>query len=208
MPEFNDLYSDSFVLEMPSAPPGMPQRMEGIEVYEYRSWMARTVRQWDYTPELLVGTHDPNVFFAIGNIHAQVYWGHQDGVFDSRYIAKLCFESGKLRYLKQMLDPLAYLRAAAGKCPFSTWICTTPELKPIWPSSPRRAPLKCWTMPPRPGRKRAEDNLAMHMSGDFQVSSQWATWAPGAKEQRVVFAPEMRNDYPEALLPGWRPGAS
>ncbi len=60
--QYDDLFSESIIVDIPSAPPGMPQHMDALDFRQYREWLARTVTNATSVVQEAYGTPDPNVF--------------------------------------------------------------------------------------------------------------------------------------------------
>ena len=44
---YDDLFSPDIVVDIPSAPPGMPQHLDAFDFAQYRGWLRRTVTNAD-----------------------------------------------------------------------------------------------------------------------------------------------------------------
>ena len=56
-PEYQDLFAKDFVLDLPSAPPGMPQHMDAFDARQYREWLLRTVSGYTSEVQAVSYTH-------------------------------------------------------------------------------------------------------------------------------------------------------
>ena len=68
-PEYQDLFAKDFVLDLPSAPPGMPQHMDAFDARQYREWLLRTVSGYTSEVQEVYGTPDPEMFWAVHQPH-------------------------------------------------------------------------------------------------------------------------------------------
>jgi len=109
---FPQYYTESFTMDFPSAPPGMPCHFSVWESERCFEWLNRTVKNWNVELEELYSTPNPDQFWAIGICRGNVFWGGQDGRFQSKFFARIELKDGKVNYLKGWMDTLAFLRAA------------------------------------------------------------------------------------------------
>jgi len=116
-PYYHELFASDATIDFPYAPPGMPQFFDQIETKLCFSWLVRTVKSYKASLAEIYGSEDPSVFWIIGDIKAEVYWGKHDGLFQSRYFSRLHIHDEKIRYLKVWLDPLEFCRAAGKEIP-------------------------------------------------------------------------------------------
>jgi hypothetical protein len=116
-PNFDDMFAEDVVMDIPSAPPGMPQRMDAFDVRQYREWLARTVSAYTSEPRELYGTPDPGVFWAIRDVSAEVKWCKRPGRFESRVFCRVELARGKIRYVAINWNPLAFLYAIHADVP-------------------------------------------------------------------------------------------
>lgn len=109
---FPEYFTESFTMDFPCAPPGMPNHFSVWESERCFEWLNRTVKSWETHLEEFYSTPDPNQFWAIGTCRGEVFWGEQDGIFQSKYFARVEFQNGRINYMKGWMDTLAFLRAA------------------------------------------------------------------------------------------------
>lgn len=114
---FPKYYADSFTMEFPGAPPGMPVYFNVWEAERCFEWLNRTVMSWSSELEEFYSTPDPDQFWAIGICRGEVLWGKKEGKFQSKFFVRIEFRDGRIRYMKGWLDPLAFLRAAGIEFP-------------------------------------------------------------------------------------------
>jgi ketosteroid isomerase-like protein len=118
LPEFRDLFSKDFTLEMPYAPPGMPQFFNSADVPVHWDWLARTVRSWRTENIRIFGpAKGEDVFWVMRDCAGDVHWGGTDGRFESMFISKIVFENGRIKSMKEYCDPLAFLKASGREVP-------------------------------------------------------------------------------------------
>ncbi|MCC8101613.1 MAG: phenazine biosynthesis protein [Clostridiales bacterium] len=99
-------------MEIPSAPPGLPNYFCVWEAERCFEWLNRTVMSWTMELEEFYSTPDPNQFWAIGVARGDVLWGKEQGHFQSKFFLRMEFKDGKVHYIKTWVDALAFLRAA------------------------------------------------------------------------------------------------
>ena len=71
-PDYNRLFAENFVLDLPSAPPGMPQHLDAFDARQYRQWLSRTVTHYQSDVQEVYGTPDPNLFWAVREVRCDV----------------------------------------------------------------------------------------------------------------------------------------
>lgn len=114
---FPQYFTESFTMDYPSAPPGMPTHFDVWESERCFEWLNRTVKCWESQVEEFYGTPDPSQFWAIGRCGGEVLWGNRDGTYRSKFFMRLELKNGRVNYIKLMMDPLEMLRAAGREVP-------------------------------------------------------------------------------------------
>ncbi|MCC8138688.1 MAG: PhzA/PhzB family protein [Lachnospiraceae bacterium] len=114
---FPEYFAENFTMDIPFAPPGMPQHFDVWESERCFEWLNRTVRSWTVEPEEFYTTPDPGRFWAVGRFAGEVLWGKEPGKFRSKFFIRLDAHEGKIDYIKLWTDPLALLRAAGRDVP-------------------------------------------------------------------------------------------
>jgi len=116
---FTRYYAADFTMDIPTAPPGMPNHYDTWEAETCFTWLNRTVRKWNVTLKEFYGSKDHDgLFWAIGEIDADVHWGDHDGRFASMSVLKIVVsQEGKVEYLSWRADPSEMLVAAGRKRP-------------------------------------------------------------------------------------------
>lgn len=209
-PEYRELLADGLVIDFPSAPPGMPQYFSGPETERYLEWMNRTVRTWQVELEELHGVQNDTVtFWAVGRCGGQVFWGLQDGEFQSKFIFRLRVVRRRVVQVKMMMDPLCFLKAAGRICPLFRMDLHHPEIEARLSQHPQNPHSKAEEAPEAaPGRpvdlrQRILGNLDAFRSPDYWASvSHLATYSPHLKAYVWFLPPEMgQADYSQAEMP-------
>ncbi|BDF72373.1 hypothetical protein CE91St41_33550 [Oscillospiraceae bacterium] len=119
-PEYADCFTGDFTLELPYAPPGMPQNLCHGQTVAHFIWLSQSVKTWALEPDSLevYGLKgNPELFWAVRTAGGGVHWGGRDGRFSSRFVTKVELRDGKISRMKDFSDPLAYLRAAGREAP-------------------------------------------------------------------------------------------
>ncbi len=114
---FPKYFSEQFTMDFPSAPPGMPNHYDVWEAERCFEWLNRTIRSWDSRLEEFYAAPDREQFWAIGYCSAEVYWGEQEGHYESKFIMRLEMKEGKINYIKGMIEPIRMLKAAGLRVP-------------------------------------------------------------------------------------------
>jgi ketosteroid isomerase-like protein len=111
--EYENIYSDDFVADMPFAPPGMYQHFENrFEYFTFNLWLSRSLKSWELTAQpRIFPTTDPNQFWAIRNGSGDVFWAGRKGRFNNEYLSFIVVKGGKIAYLKDYCDPLDFYKA-------------------------------------------------------------------------------------------------
>lgn len=203
-PEEKELLREDFVLDFLNAPPGMPQHMEGFGLFIFKSWMCRTVKRWEVELEQLHETPGKDLFWAIGKVRAQVYWGGRDGVLDTPFIMKIEMKDGKVRRISQMMDPLKFLEAAGREVPVFRMDLYHERVEQALKEArePEDAGAEELDMSPEAIEKRRYNNLYSFTAGDYlEEMPKLQTVAPDAGNRVIFLPPEMEPYYPPEMIP-------
>ena len=114
---FPAYFTENFTMEFPTAPPGMPNYFSVWETERCFEWLNRTVRTWSVELEEFYSTPDPEQFWAIGYCRGDVYWGNNNGCYESKYIMRIEMKDGKVNFIKGMIEPIRMLKAAGRSVP-------------------------------------------------------------------------------------------
>ena len=112
-PEFDDLFAPDIKVEFPHAVPGMPGYMIPYEFNEvFRYWLCQTVKNHKMVYEpCIIPTTDPNLFWLIRWIEADVYWAKRDGKFSCEFADRLVVKDGRIQELREYANPVAFYNA-------------------------------------------------------------------------------------------------
>ncbi len=110
---FARYFADDFTMDIPSAPPGMPNYYSTWEAERCFEWLNRSVRSWDCeVREFYTTPNYAGLFWAIGQGEGDVFWGEHDGHLSTAYYLKIEFSGTKISHISWRLDGFAMLRAA------------------------------------------------------------------------------------------------
>ena len=199
------LFSDDIVVDLPSAPPGMPQHLDAFDYRQYRSWLERTVTHAESRVRETFGTPDPNVFWAVRDVKAQVNWGKQAGTFESRVICRVEFRHGKIRYIKNCWNPLQFLYAAGVEVPLFKMDLYDPRvdqyLKEHAPAAGGADVREELDESPAAVAKRTLDNLEALCRPDYwDAENTMTSYSPDCESVVWFLPPEMKESYPPELM--------
>lgn len=115
--EYLQYISESFTMEMPYPPPGMPNYFDSWESTRCFEWLSRTVKSWVVSLEAFYSTPDPNQFWAVGDCGGRTFWNNQDGHFHSKLLMRVEMKDGLVDHIVWLVDPLSFLKAAGLEAP-------------------------------------------------------------------------------------------
>lgn len=111
---FTRYFADDFTMDIPTAPPGMPNHFDTWEAERCFEWLNRSVRKWESRIVQFYPTPDPDLFWVEGVQKGETFWGEQDGRLETAFFMKIQFKSGKISYLSWRFHTWTWL-IAAGK---------------------------------------------------------------------------------------------
>lgn len=202
-PDYNRLFAEDFVLDLPSAPPGMPQHLDAFDARQYRQWLSRTVTHYQSDVQEVYGTPDPNLFWAVREVRCDVTWGRSPGQFSSRIFSRIELRDGKLSYIKNNWNPLAFLYAVHAQVPIFRMDLEDPRLDEFIRTHPAAAPAPEQQLDSSPEavRRRIQNNLDAFRCGDyFYALEHIATFAPNHDSKVWFLPPEMKESYPPEMM--------
>ena len=195
-PENIGMFSGDFGLELPNAPPGMPQVLNHVDFLEYADWMTQTVKSWQVDPGYeIYGTKDPNLFWVVRECSGDVHWAGKDGKFSSRMVSRITTENGKIRHMKELSDPLSYLRAIGADVPTFHVEMDYDEIKKVkaQPAKPAAPPMD---KSPAASAKRLSDNLSIYRQAmDYKQEASMETLTDNCEWRVWFLPPEMKAAY-------------
>lgn len=203
-PEYRDLFAEDFVLDLPSAPPGMPQHLDAFDAGQYRQWLCRTVDNYRSDVQEVYGTPDPEVFWAVRVVSCDVRWGREPGQFTSRIFSRIELKAGKLSYIKNNWNPLAFLYAIHAQVPLFRMDLQDPRIDAFLRAHP--APEATdgpeeLDMSPEAVQRRIQANLDAFCYDDyFYALEHIATFAPNHDSKVWFLPPEMQESYPQEMM--------
>lgn len=113
-PVFTRYFADEFTMDIPSAPPGMPNHYSTWEAERCFEWLNRTVKKWNSEITEFYSTPDPDLFWIQGVQEGETFWGEHDGKLKTTFFMKIRFEDGKVKELSWRFHPWTWM-IAAGK---------------------------------------------------------------------------------------------
>lgn len=204
LPEYQGLFAEDFVLDLPSAPPGMPQHLDAFDARQYREWLARTVTNYTSAVKEAYGTPDPNQFWAVRTVDCDVKWSKQPGHFTSMIFSRIELRNGKLAYIKNCWNPLAFLYAIGADVPVFRMDMADPRIDAFIKNNPAPAEDAAAAeldMSPEAVQQRIKNNLDAYRSGDyFDALANKAVFAPNHESHVWFLPPEMKEEYPQEMM--------
>lgn len=204
IPENNQLFADDLIVDLPSAPPGMPQHLDAFDARQYREWLNRTVT--NYKSDLLecYGTPDPNVFWAIRLASCDVKWSKEAGEFRSRIFTRIELKDEKIVYIKNNWNPLAFLNAIHADIPIFRMDMEDPRVEEFLaqPKSEEKEKVEeTLDTSPEAIKERIQKNLDAFRCGDyFWALENMATFVPNHDAKVWFLPPEMKESYPQEMM--------
>ena len=202
-PEHKELFRPDFVLDLPSAPPGMPQHLDAFDARQYREWLDRTVTNYDSELMELYGTPDPDMFWGIRRVKCDVNWGREPGTFESVIFSRIEFRDGRFSYIKNNWNPFAFLYAVHADVPIFRMDLQDPRIDEYLKNAPAPADVKAVKLDDSPEAiaKRIQNNLDAFRCPDyFWALENMATFAPEHDSIVWFLPPEMKETYPPEMM--------
>ncbi len=130
---FARYFADDYTMDIPTAPPGMPNHYTTWEAERCFEWLNRSVRSWNCEVKEFYSTpNNADLFWAVGQAEGEVFWGEHDGHLSTEYYLKIEFKHGKVAYMSWWMDASSMLEAA-GKGRLDTNFLYVPETKDTLP---------------------------------------------------------------------------
>lgn len=202
---FPKYFTDDFTMIFPFAPPGMPNYFDEWEAECCFEWMNRTVKRWTMTNEEFYPTPDENQFWAVGSCEGDVFWGDQDGHYESKYVMRIEMRDGKIRFIKGVIEPIRMLKAAGLDVPnfhkgiehpaVDAYLEAHPEAKTKKEAKVYKDPSESdeeVDMSPEAVRERLENNLNESACGVRREEYRKLTTANPAFRGAAWFVPDDR----------------
>jgi hypothetical protein len=202
-PEYKDIFASDLIMDIPSAPPGMPQHFDAFDARQYREWLERTVTNYTSKVQEVYGTPDPGVFWAIRDVAADVQWCKKPGKFDSKIFCRVELKKGKINYIAINWNPLKFLYAVHANVPIFRMDMKDPRIdkfiknNPVPPAQTENE----LDMSPKAVAHRIQRNLDAFRSGDyFDALKDMATFSPIHDSNVWFLPPEMCETYPPEMM--------
>jgi|GEM_PF-1985151 len=196
--ENRDMFSGDFTLELPNAPPGMPQYFNPEEFKLYKDWLSRTVKTWKVNPGYeIYGTKNENLFWVVRECSGDVHWAGTDGKFESRMVSRITTEKGKIKHMKELSDPLSFLKAIGAEVPIFRVEMDHEEIKKVKAEAAKNEkPAAPMDNSPAAVAKRLSNNLAVYRDAlDYSAEAGMMTLAENCEWRVWFLPPEMKEAY-------------
>jgi ketosteroid isomerase-like protein len=193
-----DMFSGDFNLELPNAPPGMPQFFNPVEFKLFADWMSQTVKSWKVNPGYeIYGTKDENLFWVVRECAGDVHWAGVDGKFESRMVSRITTDKGKIKHMKEFSDPLSFLRAIGANVPVFHVAMDKEEIKKVKAESAKnKKPAAPLDNSPAAVAKRLANNLSIYKDAlDYKAEAEMMTLADNCEWRVWFLPPEMKAAY-------------
>ena len=109
---FCKYFADGFTMDIPSAPPGMPNHYSTWEAERCFEWLNRSVRKWESTIVQFYSTPNPDQFWVEGVQKGETFWGEVDGSLETEYFMRVELCEGKVSYIYWRFHTTTWLMAA------------------------------------------------------------------------------------------------
>ncbi len=101
----------------------MLQHLDRFEFDAFRFWLRNTVRELENVTEpTIIPTTDENVVWAVRFTKGRVYWALRECDYANEHAAMFRIRDGRIVYMKDYFNPLAFYRALNINCPPSVMI--------------------------------------------------------------------------------------
>lgn len=160
---FPRYFADTFTMEFPCAPPGMPNYFSVWESERCFEWLNRTVKSWEVDLEEFYSTPDPDQFWGIGICRGRTFWNQTDGLFQSKFFVRLEMKCGKVNFMKGWMDSLAFLRAAHLEYPYIVKKLDDPKVDEFLAAPPSRLIQGNSTLKDAEGDEANEERLSANL---------------------------------------------
>jgi len=198
LPENRDMFSGDFALELPNAPPGMPQYFNPVDSVRYMDWLSRTVKTWKVYPDYeIYGTKDENLFWVVRECSGDVHWGGVDGKFESRMVSRITTEKGRIKHMKELSDPLSFLKAIGAEVPIFRVEMDYEEIEKVKADAAKNTkPAQPMDNSPEAVAKRLANNLDIFRDAvDYKTKAEMLTRAENCEWRVWFLPPEMKTAY-------------
>jgi ketosteroid isomerase-like protein len=198
LPENRDMFSGDCTLELPNAPPGMPQYFNPVDFMLYLDWLSRTVKAWNVNPGYeIYGTKDENLFWVVRECSGDVHWAGKDGKFESRMVSRITTEKGKIKHMKELSDPLSFLKAIGAEVPIFRVAMDSEEIKKVKAEAANnKKPAAPMDNSPAAVAKRLSNNLSVYRDAlDYTAEGEVMTLTENCEWRVWFLPPEMKAAY-------------
>ena len=204
-PELREkLLAADVTMDFPNAPPGMPQNMDTFDTRMFLKWLGRTVSSYEASIQELYGTPDPNVFWVVGEVKADVLWGWEPGKLETRMFSRVELRDGKVGYVKAAWNPLKFLEAANLEIPLFKMDLQDGRVMGFLAYEADGEPYEAPTpaVDTVAAKQRMLTNLELHRREDYtEAKHTMSVSAPDCTSAVWFLPPEMRESYSEQEMP-------
>lgn len=161
-PEYASLFAGDILVDLPYAPPGMPQHLIPFEFQIYRHWLNETLHDWENTAEpAIIPTTDPDLFWAIRWGTGKSYWAKRHGEYTNELVYRIEVKDGKIQSFREYANPIAFYQAIDIVLPnFNYLLDSVSEAENV-----RMRPGEASHFTPQENLKRAVANFADPING-------------------------------------------
>lgn len=200
--EYDNLFTPDFNIDMPFAPPGMDQHLGIGQLLPHRKWLNRTVKNWNVNGMKVYGPRDPfgDKYIIVRKCSGDVHWGGRDGHFESRMTTILSIRNGKICYMKEWFNPLAFLKAAGLGVPAFRQNLDR-ENNP--PKEGIRLEDMHLELTDEAASKRAEENVLSFLTLDSKAAAAKRVYSPDFHHAVWNAPPDMLEEYPPEDMPAF-----
>jgi hypothetical protein len=198
LPENKDMFSGGINLELPNAPPGMPQYFNPVDFKLYTDWLSQTVKTWKVNSGYeIYGTKNENLFWVVRECSGDVHWAGVDGKFESRMVSRITTENGKIKHIKELFNPLSFLKAIGAEVPIFHVKMDYDEIKKVKAEEAKnKKPAAPMDNSPAAVAKRLSNNLAVYRDAlDYKAEGEMQTLAENCEWRVWFLPPEMKAAY-------------
>ena len=189
-PENADLFAENAEIDFPHAVPGFLQHLNPFEFKAFCDWLQKTVKNHHQIMEpSIIPTTNPDVFWTIRFVGADVYWAKREGKFECEFVSYIKVQDGKIVKLEDHGNPVSFYKAIGVILPNFNYLY---DIVDNAENTRMEAGVKSH-FTPEENKQRAINNFANPINGhDEDPESIYAA-------DLVEVNPFVPNDMPEVL---------
>jgi ketosteroid isomerase-like protein len=175
----------------------MPQCFNPVDAKLYMDWLSGTVKTWRVNPGYeIYGTKNDDLFWVVRECSGDVHWAGADGKFESRMVSRITLEKGKIKHMKELSDPLSFLKAIGAEVPVFRVEMDYEEIKKVKDEAARnKKPAEPVDNSPAAAAKRLSNNLAVYNGADYAAEAELMTLTENCEWRVWFLPPEMKAAY-------------